>query len=309
MLPANYNVPVLFLIYRRPDLTSRVWEEIASIKPAKLYIAADGPKNTSEKAICDETREITENINWNCEVKRLYRDANLGCMRAVSDAITWFFSEEEEGVILEDDCLPNASFFRFCSEMLVYYKEDQTVGHISGSNHHKKSFKPFNSSFYFSKYPHIWGWATWKRVWQEFKPVIKDYPPLQIKFNSFMEKVYWWDKFRNVGKSQTDIWDYQYLYLLWHRNLKAIMPQNNMIKNIGFDSRATHYSILNYRIKRFNARDREEMKEIIFPDSQEICVMADKRLFKRIYNRFFISNLILVLQYFLFQAFKKLPGK
>lgn len=295
----SYNTPVLFLIYRRPDLTKRVWDEIMSVKPVRLYIAADGPKNDEEKSICLETRNITENINWNCEVKRLYRDTNLGCWKAVSEAITWFFNSEEEGIILEDDCLPNSSFFHFCRKLLEYYRNDLTVGHISGSTHHKKSFKLSDASFFFSKYPHIWGWATWKRVWDNFNPNIKEYPTLNTKYNSFIEKIYWWDKFRKTSNFKIDSWDYQYLYLIWLKKLKAVMPQYNMIRNIGFDSRATHHNILNYRIKRFAARDREDMTSITFPKDKEISVEADKILFKRIYNRFFISNLFLIVQYFL----------
>lgn len=297
MLPDNYNVPVLFLIYRRPDLTRRVWNEIAAIKPSRLYIAADGPKNADESELCLKTRNITEKINWDCSVKRLYRDTNLGCWKAVSEAISWFFDSEEEGVILEDDCLPNSSFFNFCREMLEYYREDPEVGHISGSTHHKKEQRFSDASFFFSKYPHIWGWATWKRVWKDFKADITEYPPLKIKYNSFIEKVYWWDKFRKTKNFKTDAWDYQYLYLIWLKGLKTIMPQYNMIRNIGFDSRATHHNFLNYRIKRFAARGREEMEEIIYPQNNEINVKADKLLFSRIYKRFFLSNLILIISY------------
>lgn len=297
MISENYNVPILFLIYRRPDLTQKVWNEIASVKPARLYIAADGPKNAEKSRVCIETRNITENINWNCKVQRLYRDTNLGCWRAVSEAIDWFFDSEEEGIILEDDCLPNVSFFHFCQQLLEYYRNDLSVGHISGSTHHKKSNKFSEASFFFSKYPHIWGWATWKRVWKDFKVNIKEYPPLNVKYNSFIERVYWWDKFRQAAGFKIDSWDYQYLYLIWLKNLKAIMPEYNMIRNIGFDSRATHHNIFNYRIRRFAARDREEIQEIIFPENIEINTKADKLLFKRIYKRFFLSNFILIIKY------------
>lgn len=300
MLQAKYNVPVLFLIYNRPDLTEKVWSEISTLKPEKLFIAADGPKNPAGKNICEETRNITENITWKCEVKRRYRETNLGCRNAVSDAITWFFDEVEEGVILEDDCLPNLSFFFYCKEMLEYFRYDETVGHINGSNHMKKSNKPVNASFYFSKYAHVWGWATWKRVWINYDPYINEDHFTKLEFNSFTEKVYWWDKFSKTSSFQINTWDYQYLFMLWQKKLKTLMPRQNLIKNIGIDSRATHNNIFNYRIKRYIKRSREDIEEMVYPLNQEVSISEDKTLFDRLYKRFIISSLYLIVKFYFF---------
>jgi hypothetical protein len=292
-----YDIPVLFLIFNRPDLTARVWEEITLLKPAYLYVAADGPRNEAEKNICMQTRKITESIAWDCSVKRLYRDSNLGCKNAVSSAIMWFYSEVKKGIVLEDDCLPDESFFMFCREMLIHYENDHSIGHISGSNHLEKDYYSGNSSHFFSKYAHIWGWASWARVWKNYTPQISLEEFGSLSFSSITEKVYWWDKFFRVSKGEIDTWDYQYLYMLWNRNLKSIMPKQNMVLNIGIDSRATHGSIFNYRIQRYIKRKREKTEAIIYPENQEIDVKADKLLFARIFKRFPLINLYLLLKY------------
>lgn len=309
MLTTEYKTPVLFLIHKRPDLTQKVWEEIAAIKPSKIFIAADGPKNHRDKELCEDARRITENITWECKVKRLYRDKNLGCRQAVSEAISWFFSEVEEGVILEDDCLPNKSFFMFCKEMLEYFRYEESVGHISGSNHLKSTLKNGNASFFFSKYAHIWGWASWRRVWKNYKVNIDEIPILEFEYNSLFEKVYWWDKFRKTSSSEINTWDYQYLCMLWERKLNSIMPVQNLIINIGVDSRATHGSIFNYRIKRYIEREREELKQMIYPLNQQISKNVDKIIYRRLYNRFILSNILLVIKFYIFMVVRPLLKK
>jgi threonyl-tRNA synthetase len=162
-----FNTPILFLVFKRPDTTERVFEQIRSIRPAFLYLAADGPRNdkSGEKETCKKVREIVlSNIDWECEVNTLFRDENLGCGKAVSQAITWFFEHEEEGIILEDDCLPDASFFQYCAELLKKYRTEEKVMTISGSNLLGYPWK-VNGQSYFWGQGGIWGWATWKRAW------------------------------------------------------------------------------------------------------------------------------------------------
>lgn len=297
----KYNTPILFLIFNRPDLTNLVWKEIAALKPTKLYIAADGPRNSKEEKICKETRLITENIDWECEVNRLYRNTNLGCKEAVSSAITWFFDNVEAGVILEDDCLPNYSFFSFCREMLDYYHNDLSVGHINGSNHLEKGFDVGNDSFYFSKYAHVWGWATWARVWKYYSIFnMSEKYTFSTFFNSFMERVYWWDKFRQTRREKINTWDYQWTYTLWAMGFKTITPSKNTIVNIGINNKATHSSIFNYRVKRYVDKKREDITEMIYPINKEINIDADKSIYARLYNRFFISNIYIVLKFILY---------
>ena len=130
-----YNTPILFLIFNRPDTTKVVFERIREIKPSRLYVAADAPRQGKDKEaeLCRQSRSIIDSVDWPCEVKTLFREENLGCKKAISSAITWFFEQEEYGVILEDDCLPDLSFFRFCEELLIKYKDDERIGHIGGN--------------------------------------------------------------------------------------------------------------------------------------------------------------------------------
>jgi hypothetical protein len=164
-----FKSPILFLIFNRPDTTKAVFESIKSIKPLKLYIAADGARGNKlgEDLLVEETRAIIQSVDWECEVKTLFRKENLGCKVAVSSAIDWFFENEEQGIILEDDCLPDASFYGFCENLLDYYKNDERVFHISGNNFQDGIIRG-DGSYYFSKYNHSWGWATWRRVWKTY---------------------------------------------------------------------------------------------------------------------------------------------
>lgn len=165
MIPA-----VLFIIFNRPETTQRVFEAIRLAKPSRLYVAADGARENKagENELCEQTRKIIQNIDWQCDVKTLFQKENLGCGKAVSKAISWFFENEEMGIILEDDCLPHPSFFKYCEELLEKYKNNEMIGIISGSNF-QKSKKIGDCSYYFSDLINVWGWASWARNWNDFK--------------------------------------------------------------------------------------------------------------------------------------------
>ena len=230
----------------------RTFEAIRNIRPTKLYIAADGPtrNKAGEKDKCNEARRITEYIDWPCDVKRLYRKNNLGCGIAVSRAIDWFFDNVEMGIILEDDCLPNPSFFKYCELMLDLYKNDPTVMCISGDNFLPKE-KQKNTGYYFSKYAHIWGWASWKRAWKGYDVEIKDWPIIQKSelfnkyFDNLLEKRYWNLLFTAAHKGKIDTWDYQFIYHIWKNNGLSITPGTNLISNIGFSKKSLHTKLEN----------------------------------------------------------------
>jgi hypothetical protein len=242
-----FDTPILFIIFNRPDTTKRVFAEIIKYKPSQLFIAADGSRmdKAGEKEKCEETRRITENIDWPCEVKRLYRNKNLGCKLAVSGAIDWFFKNVEEGIILEDDCLPNASFFNFCKEMLRLYKHDNKVMCISGDNFLPQEMQK-KDEYHFSKYIHIWGWATWRRAWKNYDVSMKDWPQIMKNgiinkyFDNILEKIYWQTLFNAVYRDRIDTWDYQFLYHVWKNNGVSIVPGKNLVTNIGFGINAVH---------------------------------------------------------------------
>lgn len=246
-----YNIPILFLVFARPDTTVQVFERIRQIRPAKLYIAADAPRvgRPEEASRCEETRRIIEKIDWQCEVHTLFRDKNLGCKIAVSSAITWFFNNEEYGVILEDDCLPDLSFFTFCEELLVKYKDDDRIGHISGQCFFPDLIKN-DYSYDFSKMVHIWGWASWRRVWQYYDVdlnvwnlIKKDRTRKDSFFIDRWEKIYFSSFIEDSlsGKNGINTWDTQYMFTLRSRNQLSIYPSVNLVTNIGLNSlHATH---------------------------------------------------------------------
>jgi len=242
----HLQTPVLFLIFNRPDTTKLVFERIREAKPQRLYIAADGPRSgrEGEVELCLQSRSVVELIDWACEVKTLFREENLGCARAVSSAIDWFFDHEESGIILEDDCLPDLTFFPYCGELLKLYEGNERIGMISGNQFIDAS--DLKTSYYFSYFPHIWGWATWKRVWQNFDLNMKDWPTirqtrlLREKTGSTYYADKWKSIFDRVFEGKIDTWDYPFVYTLWVMNQLSISPKQNLVTNIGFGLNATH---------------------------------------------------------------------
>lgn len=263
----NLTSPTLFIIFNRPDTTRRVFESIRIAKPARLYIAADGPRSNKlgEKERCDEVRKLTEQIDWPCEVKRLYRETNLGCKQAVSDAITWFFQHEEQGIILEDDCLPDQSFFRFTGQMLEQYKNDTSIFHINGSNFLSETDSSLiGDSYYFSKNVHVWGWASWRRAWNLYNIDMKgiDDPLIQKNIKSqFKDKKigrFWVALFKHIRDKNVDTWDAQWAYTVLISEGICITPKENLIENIGFTSEGTHtfsHSTSNPFTKKLSSMD------------------------------------------------------
>jgi hypothetical protein len=247
--PSPLKTAVLFLVFNRLDTTRQVFEAIRLAKPPRLYIASDGARLSREGE--DETvkavREyLVSNIDWECEVKILFREQNLGCKLAVSSAISWFFENEEMGIILEDDCLPDPSFFPFCEELLERYRHDPRIGMISGDNF-QFGHKINNDSYYFSNINHIWGWATWRSRWQhDYDVAIKHWPQIRDEgrvadwFGSKAEQDSFAENFEKVYQGKIDTWDYQ-----WHFGSRlngriSVMPNFNLISNIGFGEGATH---------------------------------------------------------------------
>ncbi len=238
---------MLFLVFNRLDTTKQVFEAIRQAKPPRLYIAADGARETKEGEAekVQAVREyVMENIDWDCEVKTLFREKNLGCKYAVSGAITWFFENEEQGIILEDDCLPSQSFFWYCEELLNKYKYDETVYLISGDARGPESFG-MKEDYGFCKYPMIWGWASWARVWKNYDPEILDWPKvrdtLPASISTYKPTIRFWKKtFEQLYKKGIDTWDFQFSYLLLRNGGKCIVPRLNLISNVGFGADATH---------------------------------------------------------------------
>ena len=234
------DIPVLFIIFNRPDTTSKVFEAIRNVRPRYLYIASDAPrqsvKEDTEK--CRQARSIIEKIDWDCELKTLFLEENLGTSLAPYTFIKWFFEQEEMGIVLEHDCLPDNDFFFFCREMLLRYKNDERIGIVSGSNFNSTQMTPY--SYYFSKNAFIWGWASWKRTIHPYEVSLNNLPYKEFKlllkenFDTLPERLFWKSVYRSLKQGQTQTWDYQLSFSLWRKEMLSIVPEKNLISNIGF---------------------------------------------------------------------------
>ena len=283
----NRNTPVLFLIFNRPDKTQQVFEEIRKAKPRQLFVAADGPRESvaGETGKCQDTRKIIEQVDWDCEVNTLYRDQNLGCGKAVSSAIDWFFEQVEEGIILEDDCLPDQSFFYFCQEMLKKYQDDTRVMHVSGSNFQFGRIRG-DGSYYFSKVANVWGWATWRRAWKLYDFDIKSYP--KLLGDNILNDIFYTNKmikahartFGNVYHRVWDNWDQQWIYVLYTNYGLSIIPNKNLVANIGFGTEA---SAKYYKNDQYISVPTEEITEIVPPT----FMVPDREADEYFYNEVF----------------------
>jgi hypothetical protein len=240
--------PLLFLVFNRPEPTAEVFAAIRAARPPRLYVAADGarPSRSGEAQRCEQTRRVATAVDWPCEVKTLFREQNLGCKQAVSRALDWFFECEAEGIILEDDCVPDPSFFQYCDELLERYRDDDRIALISGDNFQFGRVYG-ESSYYFSRYCHIWGWASWRRGWQRYDrdmnawPAFRDSGELERVFASRpREARYWRRAFDKVRQGKIDTWDYQWNFAVWAHRMLTILPQKNLVRNIGFGVDATH---------------------------------------------------------------------
>lgn len=242
------TIPVAFIIFNRPDTTERVFAEIAKAKPLKMLVVGDGPRDNrqGEAEKVAAARAIIQRVDWDCEVLTNFSDINLGCKKRVSSGIDWVFEQVEEAIILEDDCLPDPTFFRFCQEMLQRYRHDQRIGMVSGDNF-QFGRRYGGDSYYFSKYVHIWGWASWRDRWigsydvtMAKWPRVHDEGRLTDMVGDAREAVYWGKIFARVYRGEIDTWDYQWVFANWIESRLSIIPATNLISNIGFGENATH---------------------------------------------------------------------
>lgn len=232
------QTPVLFLIFNRPEQSLEVFQQIRLQKPEQLFIAADGPRldRQGETALCETTRQkVLEQIDWPCQVQTLFQTRNLGCGKAVSTAINWFFDQVEEGIILEDDCIPDPTFFSFCAALLKKYRHDEHILHINGSNFQLGNQRG-SGSYYFSRYTHVWGWASWRRAWNKYDFTLLSFQHHSRKgLNTFLQS-----ELQQIYEGTTDTWDIQWFMTIWFNQGKVITPNINLVRNIGYGKGATH---------------------------------------------------------------------
>ena len=242
------NVPVVLMVFNRPDLARRVLEAIRAAKPGLLLVIADGPRldQPGEIERCAASRALLETVDWPCEVRTDFSSVNLGCRRRISSGLNWVFQQVPEAIILEDDCLPHPSFFGFCSEVLERYRDDPRVMMVSGDNFQPSEWT-CRHSYYFSRYAHIWGWATWARAWRAYDVDMTDWPTFRrtrrftALFASASERRYWVRTFGALYRREVDTWDGQWASAIRRQGGLAVVPAVNLVSNIGAGKDGTHY--------------------------------------------------------------------
>lgn len=238
---------IAYIIFNRPTHTRRTFAAVRAQRPEKLFIIADGPRpgHSTDVTRCSEVREIVKQIDWPCEVYRNYADINLGLKRRVSSGLDWVFEQVDRVIILEDDCLPHPDFFSFCETLLDRYENDDRVWAITGNNF-QNGHRKGDASYYFSKYPHCWGWASWRRAWLHYQGTLPFWPEWSSsedwyrKLPDRVERNYWLNIFDKVFSNQFDSWAYPWLGCVWYHGGLTATPNVNLVANIGFGPDGTH---------------------------------------------------------------------
>lgn len=242
-----FDVPIAFVVFNRPDVTKVSFERIQRLRPNRLFIISDGPRETrmGESRLVEQSRQIAEQIDWPCDVQKIYASENMGCGRRISSGISKVFEAVDRAIILEDDCIAESSFFSYCQTLLDYYQDDQRVMAISGDNFQLSQSRT-SASYYFSKYPHCWGWATWRRAWNQFDLGIHDWPEfrdsghLSTICSSQREIDYWTQIFNKSYAGEDSSWAYPWTCCCWMNHGLTALPDVNLVSNHGFGADATH---------------------------------------------------------------------
>lgn len=244
----DLQTPILFCLFNRPDLTRRVFASIAAQRPRHLLVSCDGPRSNhpDDLDLVEQSRKVVEAVDWPCQVQTLYSDVNLGCRQQMARAITWAFTQHEQVIILEDDCLPDPTFYNYCEQLLDRYSDNDQVMMISGDNFQRARRSAPESSYFFSGYAHIWGWATWRRAWNHF----------EMKMSSWSrdehvdtvaryccnddERNFWAGVFERQQAGEIDTWNFSWQWACWKQSGLAVLPRHNLVTKIGFRADGTH---------------------------------------------------------------------
>jgi hypothetical protein len=279
------NIPILILVYNRSLETRILINALRKIKPKRIFISSDGPtKKLLDIKKNNKVKKIIKKINWTKNIQLNYMKKNYGCKESVSRGISWFFNQVKMGIILEDDCIPNKDFFLFTEKMLIKYKNNKKIYVVSGNNFLKNKIQ-VNDSYYFSKYNHCWGWASWSRAWKNYDKNLskwnnfKNTKYWKYKFDVKHEKIYWEKIFNLCYKKKIDSWAYPWLYSIWKKRGFCILPKVNLVKNIGFNINASH----TFSHKKFFFPTKKLRQQITHPKIIKINSLADKFVF----NNFF----------------------
>jgi hypothetical protein len=247
MNSANIAPPVLLLAFNRPDTTARTLESIRAVQPGQLFFAVDGPRpeRAGESERVAAVQALADSVDWECDLRTLFRERNLGLKTAVSEAISWFFAGVEQGIVLEDDCVADPSFFRFAGELLEKYRDDERVMAVSGNNF-QFGKRADAYSYYFSRYNHVWGWASWRRAWRLYDHGMSRWPGLRERgwpeqyLRDPVAASYWADIFDETHAERNASWAYRWTFACWAHGGLTVLPAVNLVSNIGFGTASTH---------------------------------------------------------------------
>ena len=293
-----YDIPILIIVFNRPVKFQKLIYNLKKIKPNKVYIFADGPRsnNNDDLKLCKKTRTIVSEINWQCKIKSFFLNKNSGVDLGVYSAINWFFKHEEFGIILEDDCIPTKDFFKFVRLIKKKYSKKNNIGIISGNNFIKTKNK---YSYFFSKWPHTWGWATWKKNWDKFDYEINfwkkfktddKWKKLNQDFCAYKTFNHIYDFSLNKKKKNLVTWDYRWMLYLWYNNFINIIPKYNLVKNIGFDDDATHTFVNNKKLEL-------DTKVLKFPLKHPKIIRKNFTLDQKIFYNVYYNKKNLIIEY------------
>lgn len=282
---------VVLFIYKRSNNLPSICKILRSLKIEHVFIIADGAINQRDQEIVDKTRrELENNINWGCDVQKNYSDINLGLKERFRTGINWVFEHTDRAIFIEDDCIPDPSFFAFCDELLEKYQDDERIISIAGNNFQPEKNQS-KDSYYYSRYPHVWGWATWKRVWDQYDSDIMDWPKLRdsgwldkIFPNRFIIRKFWTYIFDRLHASKINTWDYQLTYLSLKNSGFNIIPSVNLVSNVGYGAEATN-------IKQKNKTIAVPAKKITLPLKHPNNVVYNDRADKYIEELVYLNPL------------------
>jgi hypothetical protein len=300
------TTPVAFIIFNRPDTTEKVFAQIRRAQPPKLYIIADGPRTSEEKALTDATRAVAEQVDWPCKVKPLYSEENLGCRKRVITGLNAVFSQEEQAIILEDDCLPHPDFFKYCETLLSYYKDEDAIGTINGTCLPGTADHLTESSYTFSQFSIVWGWATTQKVWKLVDDDLKGWEGLKNKnwltqlFPNQKDIVYSLKNMFNESVKGANAWSYSLLFALLKNEKLNIYPNVNLISNIGFDERATN----TLDKKEYSNLPIENTWDCVHPSKIMLDYKANRNIYLILYHWYLGKKT--GLRYFLKFTYKKI---
>ena len=287
------KTPIVFIIFKRADTTQKVFEVIRQVRPEKLFVVADGPRSdrVGEAEKTAAARAIVDQVDWDCQVAKDYSDINLGCAKRVSSGLDWVFSQVKQAIILEDDCIPDISFFRFCEELLDRYQDDERVMSISGQNVQFGHTK-VDHSYYFSRYHHCWGWATWQRAWKHFDFSMSHWP--DVRSQNALQGVlcdteatrFWGQTFQATCDGQIDSWANRWMLACWLQNGLSILSRTNLVSNVGFGMDSTNTKSRTQKVNRYSNMTTEALDfPLHHPPLMLRNIQADSYTQKTLYSQ------------------------